>query len=136
MATKVKRKGATAARPKRRDRKNVESGVAHIRSTFNNTIITITDPTGAAISWASSGALGFKGSRKSTPYAAQMAAESAAKTAMEHGMKIVEVNVKGPGAGREAAIRSLQAAGLEVSAIKDVTPIPHNGCRPPKRRRV
>ncbi len=137
MATKVKRKGtASSSRPKRRDRKNVESGVAHIRSTFNNTIVTITDPTGAAISWASSGALGFKGSRKSTPFAAQMAAESAAKTAMEHGMKIVEVNVKGPGAGREAAIRSLQAAGLEVSMIKDVTPIPHNGCRPPKRRRV
>ncbi len=137
MATKVKRKGtASSSRPKRRDRKNVESGVAHIRSTFNNTIVTITDPTGAAISWASSGALGFKGSRKSTPFAAQMAAEAAAKTAMEHGMKIVEVNVKGPGAGREAAIRSLQAAGLEVSMIKDVTPIPHNGCRPPKRRRV
>ena len=137
MATKVKRKGAaSSARPKRRDRKNVEAGVAHIRSTFNNTIVTITDPTGAAISWASSGALGFKGSRKSTPFAAQMAAEAAAKTAMEHGMKIVEVNVKGPGAGREAAIRSLQAAGLEVSLIKDVTPIPHNGCRPPKRRRV
>ncbi|MCY0893682.1 MAG: 30S ribosomal protein S11 [Acidibacillus sp.] len=123
-------------RTKRRDRKNVETGIAHIRSTFNNTIVTITDPTGNALSWASSGALGFKGSRKSTPFAAQMAAESAAKTAMEHGMKTVEVYVKGPGAGREAAIRSLQTAGLEVSAIKDVTPIPHNGCRPPKRRRV
>lgn len=135
-ATKVKRKTATTARPKRRDRKNIEVGIAHIRSTFNNTIVTITDPTGNAISWASSGALGFKGSRKSTPFAAQMAAESAAKGAMEHGMKTVEVYVKGPGAGREAAIRSLQAAGLEVSAIKDVTPIPHNGCRPPKRRRV
>lgn len=136
-ATKVRRKNApTAARPKKRDRKNVEVGVAHIRSTFNNTIVTITDPTGNAISWASAGNLGFKGSRKSTPFAAQMAAESAARTAMDHGMKTVEVNVKGPGAGREAAIRSLQAAGLEVSAIKDVTPIPHNGCRPPKRRRV
>ncbi|MCY0876091.1 MAG: 30S ribosomal protein S11 [Firmicutes bacterium] len=136
MATKVKRKTAATARPKRRDRKNVETGIAHIRSTFNNTIVTITDPTGNAISWASSGNLGFKGSRKSTPFAAQMAAESAAQTAMEHGMKVVEVYVKGPGAGREAAIRSLQAAGLEVSAIRDVTPIPHNGCRPPKRRRV
>ena len=125
-----------ASRTKRRDRKNIESGVAHIRSTFNNTIVTITDPHGNAIAWASAGNLGFKGSRKSTPFAAQMAAESAAKTAMEHGMKTVEVLVKGPGAGREAAIRSLQAAGLEVSLIKDVTPIPHNGCRPPKRRRV
>ncbi len=136
MATKVKRKSAAASRPKRRDRKNIDTGIAHIRSTFNNTIVTITDTTGNALSWASSGALGFKGSRKSTPFAAQMAADSAAKTAMEHGMKTVEVYVKGPGAGREAAIRSLQAAGLEVSAIKDVTPIPHNGCRPPKRRRV
>ncbi|MHB1626802.1 MAG: 30S ribosomal protein S11 [Bacilli bacterium] len=136
MATKVKRKSAAASRPKRRDRKNIDTGIAHIRSTFNNTIVTITDTTGNALSWASSGALGFKGSRKSTPFAAQMAAESAAKTAMEHGMKTVEVYVKGPGAGREAAIRSLQSAGLEVSAIKDVTPIPHNGCRPPKRRRV
>ncbi|MCI0183822.1 30S ribosomal protein S11 [Sulfoacidibacillus ferrooxidans] len=136
MATKVKRKSTATVRTKRRDRKNVETGIAHIRSTFNNTIVTITDPTGNALSWASSGALGFKGSRKSTPFAAQMAAESAAKTAMEHGMKTVEVYVKGPGAGREAAIRSLQTAGLEVSAIKDVTPIPHNGCRPPKRRRV
>jgi len=123
-------------RTKRRDRKNVESGIAHIRSTFNNTIVTITDPHGNAITWASAGSLGFKGSRKSTPYAAQMAAEAAAKSAMEHGMKSVEVLVKGPGAGREAAIRSLQAAGLEVNLIKDVTPIPHNGCRPPKRRRV
>ncbi|GFR38825.1 30S ribosomal protein S11 [Insulibacter thermoxylanivorax] len=124
------------ARTKRRDRKNVEAGVAHIRSTFNNTIVTITDPHGNAIAWSSAGNLGFKGSRKSTPYAAQMAAETAAKAAMEHGMKTVEVLVKGPGAGREAAIRSLQAAGLEVSMIKDVTPVPHNGCRPPKRRRV
>jgi small subunit ribosomal protein S11 len=133
---KVKTRGKAAARTKRRDRKNVELGVAHIKSTFNNTIVTITDPAGNAISWASAGALGFKGSRKSTPFAAQMAAEAAAKAAQEHGMKTVEVYVKGPGAGREAAIRSLQAAGLEVSVIKDVTPIPHNGCRPPKRRRV
>ncbi|SFM24796.1 30S ribosomal protein S11 [Salibacterium qingdaonense] len=121
---------------KRRQRKNIESGVAHIRSTFNNTIVTITDTQGNALSWASAGALGFKGSRKSTPFAAQMAAESAAKTGMEHGLKSVEVAVKGPGAGREAAIRSLQATGLEVSIIRDVTPVPHNGCRPPKRRRV
>ena len=121
---------------KRRERKNIERGSAHIRATFNNTIITITDVTGNAISWASAGELGFKGSRKSTPYAAQMAAETAAKAAMEHGMKNVEVYVKGPGAGREAAIRALQATGLEISLIKDVTPIPHNGCRPPKRRRV
>ncbi|MBP2651533.1 MAG: rpsK [Firmicutes bacterium] len=130
MATKK------AVRPKRRERKNVESGVAHIRSTFNNTIVTITDSQGNAISWASAGGMGFKGSRKSTPFAAQMAAEQAARAAMEHGMKQIEVFVKGPGAGREAAIRSLQAAGLEVNLIKDVTPIPHNGCRPPKRRRV
>lgn len=123
-------------RTKRRERKNIEAGVAHIRSTFNNTIITITDTKGNAVSWASAGGVGFKGSRKSTPFAAQMAAENAAKEAMEHGMKVVEVMVKGPGAGREAAIRSLQAAGLEVNLIKDVTPIPHNGCRPPKRRRV
>lgn len=121
---------------KRRVRKNIDTGVAHIRSTFNNTIVTITDVHGNAIAWASAGSLGFKGSRKSTPFAAQMAAEAAAKASMEHGMKTVEVNVKGPGAGREAAIRALQAAGLEITAIKDVTPIPHNGCRPPKRRRV
>jgi small subunit ribosomal protein S11 len=135
---KQTRKGAAGAttRTKRRDRKNVEIGVAHVRSTFNNTIVTITDGTGNVISWSSAGNVGFKGSRKSTPFAAQMAAESAARTAMEHGMKSVEVSVKGPGAGREAAIRSLQAAGLEVSGIRDVTPIPHNGCRPPKRRRV
>lgn len=126
----------TSVRTKRRDRKNIDSGVAHIRSTFNNTIVTITDQQGNVVSWASSGNLGFKGSRKSTPYAAQMAAEAAAKVSMEHGMKTVEVVVKGPGAGREAAIRSLQATGLDVNAIKDVTPIPHNGCRPPKRRRV
>lgn len=124
------------SRPKRKDRKNVEYGVAHIRSTFNNTIVTITDKNGNALSWASAGGLGFRGSRKSTPFAAQMAAEVAAKVAMEHGLKQVEVYVKGPGAGREAAIRSLQATGLEVNMIKDVTPIPHNGCRPPKRRRV
>jgi small subunit ribosomal protein S11 len=121
---------------KRRERKNIEKGAAHIRSTFNNTIVTITDVSGNAISWASAGGLGFRGSRKSTPFAAQMAAEVAAKAAMEHGMKSVEVYVKGPGSGREAAIRALQAAGLEVNMIKDVTPIPHNGCRPPKRRRV
>lgn len=124
------------SRPKRKDRKNVEYGVAHIRSTFNNTIVTITDKNGNALSWASAGGLGFRGSRKSTSFAAQMAAEVAAKAAMEHGLKQVEVYVKGPGAGREAAIRSLQATGLEVNMIKDVTPIPHNGCRPPKRRRV
>ncbi len=123
-------------RTKRRDRKNIEKGAAHIRSTFNNTIVTITDMAGNAISWASAGGLGFRGSRKSTPYAAQMAAETAAKAAMEHGLKTIEVYVKGPGAGREAAIRALQAAGLEINMIKDVTPIPHNGCRPPKRRRV
>jgi small subunit ribosomal protein S11 len=121
---------------KRRDRRHIERGVAHIRSTFNNTIVTIADPQGNALSWASSGQAGFKGSRKSTPFAAQLAAEAAARGAMEYGLREVEVFVKGPGAGREAAIRSLQAAGLEVSMIKDVTPIPHNGCRPPKRRRV
>ncbi len=123
-------------RTKRKERKNIERGVAHIRSTFNNTIVTITDTHGNALSWASAGGLGFRGSRKSTPFAAQMAAEQAAKAAMEHGLKEIEVFVKGPGSGREAAIRSLQAAGLEVNMIKDVTPIPHNGCRPPKRRRV
>ena len=121
---------------KRREKKNVEKGAAHIRSSFNNTIVTITDTAGNALSWASSGGLGFRGSRKSTPFASQMAAETAAKAAMEHGLKSVEVYVKGPGAGREAAIRALQTAGLEVSMIKDATPIPHNGCRPPKRRRV
>lgn len=121
---------------RRKERKNVEHGAAHIKSTFNNSIVTLTDAAGNALSWASAGGLGFRGSRKSTPFAAQMAAETAAKSAMEHGLKSVEVYVKGPGAGREAAIRSLQAAGLEVTLIKDVTPIPHNGCRPPKRRRV
>ena len=123
-------------RNKRKVSKNIEAGVAHIRSTFNNTIVTISDTTGAVLSWASAGGMGFRGSRKSTPFAAQMAAETAAKAAMEHGLNRIEVFVKGPGAGREAAIRALQAAGLEVESIKDVTPIPHNGCRPPKRRRV
>ena len=127
------KKGATK---KRRERKNIEKGAAHIRASFNNTIVTITDLGGNALSWASSGGLGFRGSRKSTPFAAQTAAETAAKAAMEHGLKTVEVYVKGPGSGREAAIRALQAAGLEVTLIKDVTPVPHNGCRPPKRRRV
>jgi small subunit ribosomal protein S11 len=134
MATKTA--GTKRVTRKRRERKNIERGAAHIRSTFNNTIVTITDTAGNALSWASAGGLGFRGSRKSTPFAAQMAAEAAAKAAMEHGLKNVEVYVKGPGAGREAAIRALQAAGLDVSLIKDVTPIPHNGCRPPKRRRV
>ena len=121
---------------RRRERKHIEKGAAHIRSSFNNTIVTITDTAGNAISWASAGGLGFRGSRKSTPFAAQTAAETAAKVAKEHGMKTVEVYVKGPGAGREAAIRALEATGLTVTMIKDVTPIPHNGCRPPKRRRV
>ena len=120
----------------RRNRKNIDKGAAHIHSSFNNTIVTITDSQGNVISWASAGGLGFKGSRKSTPFAAGEAAETAAKAGMEHGLKTVEVFVKGPGAGREAAIRALQTAGLEISAIKDITPIPHNGCRPPKRRRV
>ncbi|MGI6621118.1 MAG: 30S ribosomal protein S11 [Bacillota bacterium] len=123
-------------RVRRRDRRVVEKGIAHIKSTFNNTIVSITDPQGGVVSWSSSGKQGFKGSRKSTPFAAQMAAEDAAKQAIEYGMREVEVRVKGPGAGREAAIRALQAAGLEVTLIKDVTPVPHNGCRPPKRRRV
>lgn len=121
---------------KKKIKKNIERGQAHIQSTFNNTIVTITDVSGNVISWASAGASGFKGSRKSTPFAAQLAADEAAKSGMEHGLKIIEVFVKGPGSGREAAIRSLQAAGLEITSIKDVTPIPHNGCRPPKRRRV
>lgn len=121
---------------RRKDKKNIDRGAAHICSSFNNTIVTITDVNGNAISWASAGGLGFKGSKKSTPFAAQMAAETAAKAAMDHGMKTVEVFVKGPGTGREAAIRALQTAGLDVTMIKDVTPIPHNGCRPPKRRRV
>ena len=135
MAGKNTKKTAVVTR-KRRERKNIERGAAHIQASFNNTIVTITDIDGNALSWASAGGLGFLGSRKSTPYAAQQAAEVAAKAAMEHGLKTVEVYVKGPGSGREAAIRSLHAAGLEVNMIKDVTPIPHNGCRPPKRRRV
>ncbi len=123
-------------RVKRRERKNITSGVAHVNASFNNTMVTITDAQGNAISWSSAGTMGFKGSRKSTPYAAQMAAEDAAKKAMEHGLKTVEVNVAGPGSGRESALRALQAAGLVVTTIRDVTAIPHNGCRPPKRRRV
>ncbi len=132
MATKK----AKATRVRKRERKNIERGQAHISSTFNNTMVTLTDLQGNVLSWASAGQLGFRGSRKSTPFAAQQAAEEAAKKAMEHGLKSVEVYVKGPGSGREAAIRSLQATGLEVNLIKDTTPIPHNGCRPPKRRRV
>ena len=124
------------ARPRRRERKNVHQGVVHIQSTFNNTIVSIADPSGAVISWGSAGTAGFKGAKKGTPFAAQQAAEQCAQKAMEHGMRVVEVLVNGPGAGRETAIRALQAAGLEISLIKDVTPIPHNGCRPPKRRRV
>jgi len=123
-------------RPRKRERRNVSHGVAHIKSSFNNTIITISDLEGNVLSWASAGNVGFKGSRKSTPYAAQMAAEKAARGAMEHGVRKVDVQVKGPGSGRETAIRSLQATGIEVTGIKDVTPVPHNGCRPPKRRRV
>lgn len=123
-------------RTRRRERKNIEKGAVHIRSSFNNTMVTVADVHGNVISWATSGGMGFRGSRKSTPFAAQTAAETAAKAAMEHGLKSVEVFVKGPGSGREAAIRALQSAGLEVTLIKDVTPIPHNGCRPPKRRRV
>ena len=134
MAAKVAKKATNIRR--RRERKNIDRGAAHIQSTFNNTIVTITDLQGNAVSWASAGEMGFRGSRKSTPFAAQTAAETAAKAAMEHGMKTVEVFVKGPGQGRESAIRALQTAGLEIVSIKDVTPIPHNGCRPPKRRRV
>ena len=126
----------TATTRKRRERKNIERGAAHIRSSFNNTLVTITDLQGNALSWSSAGSLGFRGSKKSTPFAAQMAADTAARGAMEHGLKTVEVYVKGPGSGRESAIRALQTAGLDVNMIKDVTPIPHNGCRPPKRRRV
>ena len=132
MAKAVKK----TVRKKRKDHKHVEKGQAHIQSTFNNTLVTLTDMDGNALSWSSAGSLGFKGSRKSTPFAAQSAAETATKAALEHGLKTVEVYVKGPGAGREAAIRALQAAGLEITLIKDITPIPHNGCRPPKRRRV
>ena len=132
----AKPKSKATGRVKRKERKNIDKGVAHIQSTFNNTIVTITDMNGNAISWASAGGMGFRGSRKSTPFAAKIAADTAAKAAMDHGLREIECYVKGPGAGREAAIRALQAAGLEVSMIKDVTPIPHNGCRPPKRRRV
>jgi small subunit ribosomal protein S11 len=127
---------AATVRVRKRERKNITSGVAHVNATFNNTLITITDAQGNAISWSSAGGMGFKGSRKSTPYAAQVAAESAAQKAQEHGMKTLEVNVKGPGSGRESALRALQAAGFNITAIRDVTPVPHNGCRPPKRRRV
>ena len=129
-------KKARGKRTKKRERKNIERGQAHVQATFNNTIVTLTDNQGNAIAWSSAGSLGFRGSKKSTPYAAQMAAETAAKGAMEHGLNHVQVFVKGPGSGREAAIRALQATGLEISSISDVTPIPHNGCRPPKRRRV
>ena len=135
MATKATGKKSAGTR-KRRERKNIERGAAHIQSTFNNTIVTITDTQGNAVSWASAGEMGFRGSRKSTPYAAQTAAETAARAATEHGLKSVEVFVKGPGQGRESAIRALETAGLSITMIKDVTPIPHNGCRPPKRRRV
>jgi small subunit ribosomal protein S11 len=130
------KKKSTSVKPRRRERKSIPRGQAHIQATFNNTIVTLTDPNGNAISWGSAGGQGFKGSRKSTPYAAQVTAEMAARKAMEHGLRQVEVFVKGPGSGREAAIRSLQQAGLTITAITDVTPIPHNGCRPPKRRRV
>jgi small subunit ribosomal protein S11 len=133
----VKQKAAAGgARIKRRERKNIVAGVAHVNSTFNNTLITITDQQGNAIAWASSGAQGFKGSRKSTPYAAQVAAENAGRQAMEHGMRTLDVQIKGPGSGRESALRALQAVGFAITSIRDVTPIPHNGCRPPKRRRV
>jgi small subunit ribosomal protein S11 len=135
MPPKSRTAGASR-KPRRKERKNVSVGVAHIKSTFNNTIVSITDPSGAVVAWASAGQVGFKGSRKSTPFAAQMAAEAAARRAQEHGMRKVDVLVKGPGSGRETAIRSLTAAGLEVGSIADVTPQPHNGCRPPKRRRV
>jgi small subunit ribosomal protein S11 len=136
MPPKSRQAAGAKTKVRRKEKKNVAHGHAHIKSTFNNTIVSITDPTGAVIAWASSGQVGFKGSRKSTPFAAQLAAESAARRAMEHGMKKVDVFVKGPGSGRETAIRSLQATGLEVGTIQDVTPSPHNGCRPPKRRRV
>ena len=128
--------GKEATRVRRRERKNIASGIAHVNSSFNNTTITITDAQGNTIAWSSSGTMGFKGSRKSTPYAAQVAAEDAGRKAMEHGMRTLEIEVKGPGAGRESALRALQAVGFAINAIRDVTPIPHNGCRPPKRRRV
>ena len=136
MATANQKGGKKVVRTRRRERKNIERGCVHIQSTFNNTIVTITDTQGNAISWASAGEMGFKGSKKSTPFAAQTAAETAAKAAIVHGLKSVDVMVKGPGSGREAAIRALSACGIEVTSIKDVTPVPHNGCRPPKRRRV
>ena len=137
MAKPAETKGAAgAARPRRRERKNITSGVAHVNASFNNTMITITDAQGNTIAWSSSGMQGFKGSRKSTPYAAQMAAEDAGRKAMEHGMRTLDVEVKGPGAGRESALRALQTVGFTIMSIRDVTPIPHNGCRPPKRRRV
>ena len=136
MPPQKRQQSAASRKPRRKEKKNVSHGHAHIKSTFNNTIVSITDPTGAVISWASAGQVGFKGSRKSTPFAAQMTAEAAARRAQEHGMRKVDVFVKGPGSGRETAIRALQAAGLEVGSIQDVTPVPFNGCRPPKRRRV
>jgi small subunit ribosomal protein S11 len=136
MPPKTRQQGAGAKKVRRKEKKNVAHGHAHIKSTFNNTIVSITDTTGAVIAWASAGHVGFKGSRKSTPFAAQMAAEAAGRRAQEHGMRKIDVFVKGPGSGRETAIRSLQAVGLEVGSIQDVTPVPHNGCRPPKRRRV
>ncbi len=136
MPPKSRQASGSARKPRRKEKKNISHGHAHIKSTFNNTIVSITDPTGAVISWASAGQVGFKGSRKSTPYAAQLAAEAAARRAQEHGMRTVEVNVSGPGSGRESALRALQAIGFTVTSIRDVTPIPHNGCRPPKRRRV
>jgi small subunit ribosomal protein S11 len=135
MATTTK-PAAPGARVRRRERKNITSGVAHVNATFNNTMVTITDAQGNTIAWSSSGTMGFKGSRKSTPYAAQMAAEDAGKKAMEHGMRTLEIEVKGPGSGRESALRALQTVGFSVTSIRDVTTIPHNGCRPPKRRRV
>ena len=128
--------GKEATRVRRRERKNIASGVAHVNASFNNTMITVTDAQGNAIAWSSSGTMGFKGSRKSTPYAAQVAAEDAGKKAMEHGMRTLDIEVKGPGSGRESALRALQAVGFSITSIRDVTPIPHNGCRPPKRRRV
>ncbi len=136
MAKPAAPSNAAGARVRKRERKNITAGVAHVNASFNNTMITITDDQGNAIAWSSSGSQGFKGSRKSTPYAAQIAADAAAKKAMEHGVKTLEVEVKGPGSGRESALRALQAAGFTITAIRDVTPIPHNGCRPPKRRRV
>jgi len=136
MPPRTRQGAAGAKKVRRREKKNVSHGHAHIKSTFNNTIVSITDPTGNVISWASAGHVGFKGSRKSTPFAAQMAAENAGRKAMEHGMRTLEIEVRGPGSGRESALRALQAVGLAVTAIRDVTPIPHNGCRPPKRRRV